>query len=80
MRFREATGHSVLDEILHVRMEMAFTLLSRTKTAIGAIPAMCGFGCESDLDILFRKRHGVSMRTWRKRNVWQPAPPRRTQA
>ena len=38
MRFREAMGHSVLDEILHVRMEKAFTLLAKTGTAIGAIP------------------------------------------
>ena len=71
MRFREAMGHSVLDEILHVRMEKAFTLLAQTGTAIGAIPGRCGFGSDSDLDILFRKRCGMSMRAWRKRNCWQ---------
>ena len=71
MRFREAMGHSVLDEILHVRMEKAFTLLAQTDTAIGAIPALCGFGCDSTLDILFRKRFGLSMRAWRKRNTWR---------
>ena len=38
LRFREATGHSVHDEILHVRLEKAFTLLAQTDTAIGAIP------------------------------------------
>lgn len=71
MRFREAMGHSVLDEILHVRMEKAFTLLAQTDTAIGAIPGLCGFGSDSDLDILFRKRCGMSMRDWRKRNSWK---------
>ena len=70
MRFREAMGHSVLDEILHVRMEKAFTLLAQTDTAIGAIPGLCGFGCDSTLDVLFRKRCGFSMREWRKRNSW----------
>jgi len=74
MRFREAMGHSVLDEILHVRMEKAFTLLAKTDTAIGAIPALCGFGSDSDLDILFRKRCGMSMRAWRKRNSWKQSP------
>jgi len=71
MRFREAMGHSVLDEILHVRMEKALTLLAQTDTAIGAIPGRCGFGSDSDLDILFRKRCGMSMRAWRKRNGWR---------
>ena len=71
MRFREAMGHSVLDEILNVRMEKAFTLLAKTGTAIGAIPALCGFGSDSDLDILFRRRCGMSMRAWRKHNAWR---------
>ena len=68
MRFREATGHSVLDEILHVRLEKAFTLLAQTDTAIGAVPALCGFRCNRTLDALFRSRCGMSMREWRRRN------------
>ena len=71
MRFREAMGHSVLDEILHVRLEKAFTLLAQTDTAIGAIPAMCGFQCDSTLDKLFRARTGMSMRAWRRHNSWR---------
>ncbi len=67
-RFHEALGHSVLDEILHVRLEKACTLLSRTDTAIGAIPGLCGFGCDRTLDALFRSRFKMSMRDWRKRN------------
>ena len=69
LRFREATGHSVLDEILHVRLEKAFTLLSQTNTAIGAIPHLCGFNCDRTLDALFRSRFGMSMRAWRKKNA-----------
>ena len=68
LRFREATGHSVLDEILHVRLERAFTLLAETDTAIGAIYAFCGFRSGRALDFLFRTRFGMSMREWRKRN------------
>lgn len=70
MRFREAVGRSPLEEILHVRMEKAFTLLAQTRTSIGAIPALCGFGSNNELDKLFRTRLGVSMRAWRKRNAW----------
>ena len=68
LRFREATGHSVLDEILHVRLEKAYTLLSQTDTAIGAIPGLCGFRSERTLEALFRDRAGMSMREWRRRN------------
>ena len=68
MRFREATGHSVLDEILHVRLERAFTLLSKTNTPIGAIADFCGFRSYWALDFLFRTRFGMSMREWRRRN------------
>jgi DNA-binding LacI/PurR family transcriptional regulator len=68
MRFREATGHSVLDEIMHVRLEKAYTLLSQTDTAIGAIPSLCGFRSERTLEALFLDRTGMSMRDWRKRN------------
>ena len=68
LRFREAMGHSVLDEILHVRLERAFTLLAETDTAIGAIYARCGFRSHWALDFLFRTRFGMSMSEWRKRN------------
>ena len=68
LRFREATGHSVLDEIIHVRLEKALTLLSQTDTAVGAIPGLCGFNCDRTLDAIFRKRFGVSMSAWRRQN------------
>ncbi len=66
-RFREATGHSVLDEILHVRLDKAFTLLSETNTAIGVIYALCGFRSPRALDFLVHDRTGMSMREWRRR-------------
>lgn len=69
MRFREATGHSVLDEILHVRLEKACMLLSQTNIAVGAVPVLCGFRCNRALDALFRTRFHMSMSVWRKRNT-----------
>jgi DNA-binding LacI/PurR family transcriptional regulator len=68
MRFREATGHSVLDEIQHVRLEKVFALLSGTDTAIGAIADFCGFGSDVELRHVFRSRTGKSLRQWRKEN------------
>ena len=67
LRFREATGHSVLDEILAVRMEKVFTLLSRTDVPVGAIAAFCGFGSDIAWRQLFASRTGMSMRAWRRR-------------
>ena len=68
MRFREATGHSVLDEIQHVRLERVFALLSGTDTEIGAIADFCGFGSGVELRHVFRARTGKSLREWRKEN------------
>ena len=67
LRFREATGHSVLEEIRHVRLEKAEMLLSRTDTAIGAIPDFCGWGSPVSLERFFRARTGMTMREWRRK-------------
>jgi LacI family transcriptional regulator len=69
LRFREATGHSVLDEILHTRFERVLALLSRPDFPIGAIADICGFGCQYELRKLFRKRYGCSMTRWRNDNA-----------
>ena len=68
MRFREMMGHSVLDEIMHVRMEKVKTLLAQTGTSIDAIAGLCGFGSEIRLRHAFLDCTGLSMREWRKRN------------
>lgn len=68
LRFREATGHTILDEIHHVRLEKACTLLSQTDVAISAIAGLCGFRTDIALRKLFRLRMGMSMKEWRARN------------
>lgn len=68
MRFREAMGHSILDEIMHVRMERVQTLLASTDTPIGAIADFCGFGSDVELRHVFRAQTKMSLREWRKRN------------
>ena len=69
LRFREAMGHSAMDEILHVRLERVFDLLRRLEMPISAIADFSGFGSLRALDKLFRARFGCSLRAWRKRNA-----------
>ena len=68
MRFREAMGHSVLDEILSVRLEQVCHLLSQTDMPIGAIASFCGFKSDIALSKLFHRRFGTSLLAWRKTN------------
>ena len=65
-RFRETMGHSVLDEILHVRLEKAQTLLLRREIPIRDIANLCGFRTDIELRKLFRLRFHASLRQWRK--------------
>lgn len=65
IRFREAMGHSVLDEILHVRLTHAQALLMRREIPIRDIAGLCGFRTGIELRKLFRRRFKTSMRQWR---------------
>ncbi|MBO6167575.1 MAG: substrate-binding domain-containing protein [Kiritimatiellae bacterium] len=65
MRFREATGKSILEEIQRVRFERIFYLLSHTSKPIGAIADFAGYKSPESLRRLFQKRTGMSMREWR---------------
>jgi len=69
LRFREMFGHSILDEIMTVRFEKVFFLLAHTRVSLSAIASQCGFGSEVTLRQLFRRRTGMSMSDWRKRNT-----------
>ena len=66
LRFREAMGRSVLDEILHVRMQKIQTLLADTDIPIGAIADFCGFRTDRALRKIFLAREGMSMAIWRR--------------
>lgn len=68
-RFREAMGHSVLEEILHVRFERVFELLSRQEVPIGAISDFCGFPSSNEFHRLFLSRFGMSPGRWRKNHT-----------
>ena len=65
LRFKEAMGHTVHDEIALIRLETAYSLLSGTDYPIGAVADMCGFGSHGEARIVFRARTGRSMSRWR---------------
>ena len=60
MRFREAAGHSALDEILNVRLARAMELLVHTNIPIASVAHFSGFNTELEFWKLFRKRAGMS--------------------
>ena len=59
MRFREAAGHSALDEIINVRLARAMELLAGTDLPIAAVANFSGFKTELEFWKLFSKRVGM---------------------
>lgn len=69
LRFREATGHSILDEIHEVRFENACRMLADTDKPVSYIVSVCGYASESFFKKYFARRTGLSMRAWRRANA-----------
>lgn len=67
-RFRNATSHSIMDEIHDVRFRRMCELLRTTQTKISAIINFCGYASEAFPKRYFLKRTGCTMRKWRKEN------------
>lgn len=67
MRFRQARGHSVTDEITARRIEKAKQLLADRWRTLGSIPSLCGYRSESYFKHRFKAVTGLTMREWRTR-------------
>lgn len=67
LRFREMTGHSILDEILSVRIERAKYLLENSEKPIAEIAKSCGYGSADALRRVFVAETGKNPLAWRKR-------------
>jgi len=65
-RFRQATGHSIHEEIQNARLEQVCRLLRETDLSIGKITEQCGFVTESYLGLIFRRHNQMSMREYRR--------------
>ena len=64
--FRRATGRTLHDEIMRVRLARAAKLLASTADPIEKIAADCGFSCTSHLGMAFRRAYSVTPGTYRR--------------
>ena len=67
--FKTATGRSIIDEHNRIRLAKVQELLRNTSLDETAIDTASGFGSCAYLRNLFRKRFGLTMRTWRQRRA-----------
>jgi LacI family transcriptional regulator len=65
MRFRKATGRSILNEIHAVRLEFAKQLLSEGGLPLKTISDFCGFDHANSLRKFFKKQTGKTMSEWK---------------
>lgn len=65
IRFRNATGRTVRQEVEHVRLERLRALLTETDERIGDLAARCGFAGLTHLGRIFRARFGLTMGQFR---------------
>lgn len=63
--FRRATGHSIHEEIVNVRLERVENLLRNPRQQIASIASLCGWKSAAALRTVFQARHGKSLRAWR---------------
>ena len=66
IRFRRATGHSVLDELIKTRIELAERLLLQTDLPISTIAERCGYRHLTTFRDMFRTAKGILPLAYRK--------------
>jgi LacI family transcriptional regulator len=69
LRFRELQGESVYEAILRIRLEEVKRRLRRTNETISEITTACGWKNPAPPKSLFKKRFGISMREYRRKNI-----------
>lgn len=69
IRFRKATGRSVLEEIQAVRMLEVERLLTNPRVKIGAVPSLTGYDSANFLARAFKRTHGITMREFRDNRI-----------
>ena len=58
----------ILEALTEKRWEKLLVHLGRSDVDLSALPSICGFRSAAALRELFRRRTGMSMTEWRKRN------------
>jgi len=66
IRFRLATGHSILEELAQARIRIARQLLTDTKLPVSAVAERCGYKSIAHFRDTFRKVTGHNPLEWRR--------------
>ena len=74
LHFREATGHSILEEIQRVRLERAHELLGDRSRPVKVVANLCGYASESAFRKVYRAQFGASPQRMRKADSRASAP------
>ena len=79
MRFKSATGKSILEEIIDMRFEKLLVLLEKRHLALGTLAGQTGFTSENQLQRQFKARFGMTLSAYRKSRVAVQHRPRHEQ-
>ena len=66
MKFKKATGHTILEGINDLRIDCAREMLASFDCRIGEVARRCGFKSEATFRRVFQKMVGCSARDWQK--------------
>lgn len=73
IRFRRATGRSIRQEIVRVRLARAMALLRSTTLTIAAVASQCGFASAQRFHEAFRADEGIPPGAFRKLHAGAPS-------
>ncbi len=68
IRFRKATGHSILEEIQSCRLARAKKLLRNPYQRLDAIAGQCGYASDTTFRRIFKDATGLTLTAWQKAN------------
>ena len=74
LRFSQAVGHTILDEIQSVRLDRAKQMLLNPNQELKTISSFCGFKNPNSLRKFFLKETGLTLSDWRKKHLNKPLP------
>ena len=67
--FFKATGKTILQTIIDVRLERVKELLQNPKCKLSMVATQCGWSSENHLRRIFQERMHMSMSDWRKQHI-----------
>ena len=65
LAFKSATGKTIGEELQDVRIELAQRALADESIQIGEIPSLVGYVSQNQLERVFKRACGMTMREWR---------------